>query len=158
MKTKLYLSLLLMVVVVAIVFAILWFLKKDKPLESEIYNTSGIALNGYDMVDLVDLSTIKKGKREIMFSHKEVEWLFSSHENLERFRNNPERYIPQYGGYCTYGMSKGYKATTQIETWTLVDGKLFMNYNLDIKQDWLLNQKEFIQKADRNWSTIHHKN
>ena len=133
------------------------FLKKEEPLQHEVYNTKGIALNGYDMVAIVDQATIIKGNEEMVYPYKKVNWHFSSQENLEKFKNNPEHYIPQYGGYCAFGMSRGYKATTEIETWTLVGDKLFLNYNLEVKNDWLQNQQEFIKMADSNWATFKHK-
>jgi YHS domain-containing protein len=155
MKTKfIYLSLVLIALVV---IALFWWIKKDKNLEEKIYSPNGIALNGYDLVDLFDHSTIQKGKTEIAYSFQNTTWYFSSHENLNTFKRNPDQYIPQYGGYCAYGMSKGYKAPTQIETWTKVAGKLYLNYNQDVKKNWMNNQNTFIQQADKNWSTFQHK-
>ncbi|RXR28876.1 YHS domain-containing protein [Flavobacterium piscinae] len=152
MKTKIVFLLLLLAVIVLI--TIYWFIVKDKNLDAAIYSTNGMALNGYDMVDLVDHSTLQKGNKEIYYTYQETDWYFSSLENRNTFASNPEQYIPQYGGYCAYGMSKGYKAPTQIETWSIVEGKLYLNYNLEVKKIWINNQKDFIQQADKNWSTI----
>jgi YHS domain-containing protein len=152
MKTKIVFLLLLLAVIVLII--IYWFIVKDKNLDAAIYSTNGMALNGYDMVDLVDHSTLQKGKKEIYYTYQETDWYFSSLENRNTFESNPEQYIPQYGGYCAYGMSKGYKSPTQIETWSIVEGKLYLNYNQEVKKIWINNQKDFIQLADKNWSTI----
>lgn len=154
MKTKfIFLSLLLIAVVV---IALFWWIEKDKNLEEKIYSSNGIALNGYDMVDLVDHTTLQKGKKELAFTYQNAEWHFSSPENLNTFKRHPEQYVPQYGGYCAYGMSKGYKAPTEIETWTKVEGKLYLNYNQDVKKNWVNNRDTFIQQADTNWSTFQH--
>lgn len=154
MKTKfIFLSLLLIAVVV---IALFWWIKKDKNLEEKIYSPNGIALNGYDMVDLVDHTTLQKGKKELAYTYQNAEWHFSSLENLNTFKRHPEQYVPQYGGYCAYGMSKGYKAPTEIETWTKVEGKLFLNYNQDVKKNWVNNRDTFIQQANTNWSTFQH--
>ncbi|WP_276978773.1 YHS domain-containing (seleno)protein [Flavobacterium filum] len=154
MKTKfIFLSLLLIAVVV---IALFWWIEKDKNLEEKIYSSNGIALNGYDMVDLVDHTTLQKGKKGLAYTYQNAEWHFSSPENLNTFKRHPEQYIPQYGGYCAYGMSKGYKAPTEIETWTKVEGKLYLNYNQDVKKNWVNNRDTFIQQADTNWSTFQH--
>ncbi|MNY62728.1 hypothetical protein D3C86_1995980 [compost metagenome] len=63
-------------------------------------------------------------------------------------------YIPQYGGYCAYGTSEGHKAPTEAETWTIVDDKLYFNYNMKVKNNWSKTREEFIEKADIQWPLI----
>ena len=70
------------------------------------------------------------------------------------FKANPEKYVPQFGGYCAYGTSRGYKAETDPEAWTIADGKLYLNYNLEVRATWNANQAEFINKANANWPTV----
>ena len=67
---------------------------------------------------------------------------------------SPEKYAPQYGGYCAFGTADGHKAPTQAETWTIVDDKLYFNYNLKVKDLWNKNMKANIEKADKNWPTV----
>lgn len=69
---------------------------------------------------------------------------------LKRIRKN----IYQYGGYCAYGMSGGYKAPTVIETWKILNGKLYFNYSLKVQELWNKDQSGFIQKADLNWEKV----
>jgi hypothetical protein len=73
---------------------------------------------------------------------------------LEAFKANPEKYAPQYGGFCAYGTSEGHKAPTQPDAWTIVNDKLYFNYNKDVKVLWNKNQSERIKKADENWIEI----
>jgi hypothetical protein len=73
---------------------------------------------------------------------------------MEDFKANPEKFAPQYGGYCAYGMSKGYKAPTDPQAWTIAGDKLYLNYNKDVQQTWSKSQQEFIEKADKNWPEI----
>lgn len=80
-------------------------------------------------------------------------WYFASADHLLKFKADPEKYAPQFGGYCAYGMSRGYKAKTDPEAWTIVDGKLYLNYNLDVRKLWNEKQAEFIEKANTNWPT-----
>jgi hypothetical protein len=77
-----------------------------------------------------------------------------SSSNRELFKTNPEKYIPQFGGYCAFGMSRGYKAETQPEAWTMVDGKLYLNYNKKVREEWNKNQVDFISKASSNWVKV----
>lgn len=73
---------------------------------------------------------------------------------MEAFKANSEKYAPQYGGFCAYGTSEGHKAPTQPDAWTIVNDKLYFNYNKDVKVLWNKNQSERIKKADENWIEI----
>jgi hypothetical protein len=65
--------------------------------------------------------------------------------------------MPQFGGYCAFGMSRGYKADTEPAAWTILDGKLYMNYNLAVRTEWTKKQLEYIEKANKNWPAIREK-
>ena len=65
--------------------------------------------------------------------------------------------MPQFGGYCAFGMSRGYKADTEPDAWTILDGKLYMNYNLAVRTEWSKKQLEYIEKANKNWPAIREK-
>jgi hypothetical protein len=83
--------------------------------------------------------------------YKDAKWLFATQADLDAFKGSPERYAPQYGGYCAYGTSQGHKAPTKPETWTIVNDKLYFNYNPKVKEMWLKDQQALIEKADKNW-------
>jgi YHS domain-containing protein len=95
-----------------------------------------------------------KGFATFSTTWKDATWHFSSPANLNAFIKDPERYAPQYGGYCAYGMAGGYKAPTEIDTWTIVNGKLYFNYNQKVKDTWSRDIPSYIQKADANWPTV----
>jgi len=122
--------------------------------QSEIFTVNGKAIRGYDVVAFFTVSTPVKGEEQYSFVWKNSIWLFSSLENKELFQNNPEKYAPQYGGYCAYGMSGGYKAPTVIETWKIVDQKLYFNYSLKVQELWNKDIPGHIQKADGNWQKV----
>ena len=122
--------------------------------QSEIFTVNGKAIRGYDVVAFFTVSTPVKGEEQYSFVWKNSIWLFSSLENKELFQNNPEKYAPQYGGYCAYGMSGGYKAPTVIETWKIVDKKLYFNYSLKVQELWNKDIPGHIQKADGNWQKV----
>jgi len=107
-----------------------------KAQKSEIFITDGSAIKGYDPVAFFKESKPVKGSENISFKYKDALWYFSSIENMESFKKSPEKFAPQYGGYCAYGTAAGHKAPTQTDTWTIVDDKLYFNYNGKVKEMW----------------------
>jgi YHS domain-containing protein len=127
----------------------------SKQNTAEIFATADGAIQGYDPVAYFTQSQPVKGIKEFSTVYADQSWYFASAENLELFKSNPEKYAPQFGGYCAYGMSRGYKAKTEPDAWTIVEGKLYLNYNLDVRDNiWSEKQGEFIEKANANWPTI----
>lgn len=124
--------------------------------QHEIYSKSNEAIQGYDPVAYFKEAKPVKGKKELAYQWKEGIWLFSSKENLNVFKANPEKYTPQFGGYCAYGMSEGHKAPTDPEAWSIVDGKLYLNYNKDVQKLWKKDQQACIKKANDNWPSVKH--
>jgi hypothetical protein len=122
--------------------------------KQEVFAPEGKAIKGYDAVAFFKESRPVKGVDSLSYMYKDVQWLFSSRANLEAFRANPNHYAPQYGGYCAYGTAEGHKAPTQTDTWTIVNDKLYFNYNAKVKQSWLKDQPALIQQADRQWPTV----
>ncbi|WP_202630286.1 YHS domain-containing (seleno)protein [Sediminibacterium roseum] len=120
----------------------------------EIFATDGKAIKGYDPVAFFKSSMPMKGNDTLSYTWKDVQWLFSSKANLEAFKASPETFCPQYGGYCAYGTAAGHKSPTQTDTWTIVDGKLYFNYNNKVKEMWMKDQKTLIEKADKQWPEI----
>lgn len=121
---------------------------------SEIFAPGGKAIKGYDPVAFFKNAEPIKGKDSISYTWKDAKWLFVNRENMESFKADPERFAPQYGGYCAYGTADGHKAPTQTETWTIIDKKLYFNYSNKVKELWNTDQKRFIEKADKNWIEI----
>lgn len=126
--------------------------------KSEIFAPNGKAIKGFDPVAFFKDNKPVAGVDSLSFTWKGAEWLFSSRENLEDFKSNPEQFAPQYGGYCAYGTAAGHKAPTETDTWTILDGKLYFNYNTDVKAKWIKDQKALIEKADKNWPELRDKN
>lgn len=119
------------------------------------YNsTNGIALKGYDPVAYFSEQKATEGKKEFTYEWSGTQWLFSSQANLDTFKAAPQKYVPQYGGFCAYGVSENHKSPTDPNAWTVVDGKLYLNYSLKVKELWSKDIPGRIQKANGFWPTL----
>jgi YHS domain-containing protein len=140
--------------IVIIATLIFFSVVQAKAQKSEIFVSGGKAIKGYDAVAFFKESKAVKGADNFSYQYKGATWLFSSKENLEAFETMPEKYAPQYGGYCAYGASQGHKAPTQTDTWTVVNDKLYFNYNSDVKKLWTKDEENLIKVADQKWPDI----
>ncbi|MEO6452909.1 MAG: YHS domain-containing (seleno)protein [Ginsengibacter sp.] len=122
--------------------------------KAEIFSTSDRAIHGYDAVEYFKQNKAVKGSAENVYSWRDAKWHFSTKENLESFKASPEKYAPQYGGYCAYGLSEGHKAPTDPNAFTIVNGKLYLNYDLNVRKNWSENKEERIFTADKNWPNV----
>lgn len=122
--------------------------------KSSIYSTKDGAIKGYDPVAYFVDGEPVKGKAEFTTKWKDADWYFSSKQNLDAFKADPEKYAPQFGGYCAFGVSKGSLYKIEPDAWTIVDGKLYLNYNKSIQKKWEGNRAEFIKKAEANWPKV----
>ena len=122
--------------------------------QAAVFQIDGKALRGYDVIAYYNEEKPVRGHDSLSFQWNNSTWLFSSPDNLKLFRQNPEKYAPQYGGYCAYGIAGGYKAPTQPDAWAIVNGKLYFNYNRKVKASWDKDQAGYIGKADTNWQLI----
>jgi YHS domain-containing protein len=123
-------------------------------LADEIYSTRGIAINGYDPVAYFTEQRPVKGSADFTSTYKGAVFHFASALHRDAFAKEPERYAPQYDGYCAYGTARGYKATTEPQAFTVVDNKLYLNYSDDIARTWKSDRGRYIKKADANWDTV----
>lgn len=122
--------------------------------KSEVFISGGKAIKGYDPVAFFNQSKAVKGADSLSYQWNNATWLFASTEDLNAFKAAPEKYAPQYGGYCAYGTADGHKAPTQTETWTVVNDKLYFNYNSKVKEMWMKDQPALIIKADQKWPEV----
>jgi YHS domain-containing protein len=119
--------------------------------KSAVFSSDNGAIKGYDPVAYFTDGKPVKGLDSITFSWQGAVWHFANAEHRDLFAAAPAKYAPQYGGWCAYGWSQGYPAKIDPEAWSIVDGKLYLNYNLDVRDDWDKRRAEYIQKADANY-------
>ncbi|BDD04721.1 YHS domain-containing (seleno)protein [Aureibacter tunicatorum] len=147
MKTKSLISLIMLLLP-------LWTMAQ----ESKQYNLEkGVGSKGYDVVSYFDNSA-KKGSKKISAEYKGVKYYFSSDANKAKFEKNPEKYAPQYGGWCAYAMGKeAEKVDVDPNTFEIMDGKLYLFYNKffnNTKEKWDKNPEQLRKLADENWQKI----
>lgn len=119
-----------------------------------IFATSDGAIAGYDPVAYFTVDESVRGKKEFHYRWMEADWFFANEQHLRLFREQPEKYAPQYGGYCAYAMSKGQYASTDPRAWTIYEAKLYLNFSLAVRRTWSKDIPSNIKRADRNWQRL----
>jgi YHS domain-containing protein len=92
-----------------------------------------------------------KGKPRYAFTWNDAEWRFTSAEHRDVFAADPERYAPQFGGFCSMAMSNGVKVAADPHAWTIVDGKLYLKVSKQGVEKFRRNAREYIERAEENW-------
>jgi len=144
----------------ALVLAAVFLLVTAMPLQaetkSEVFkNRQGLAIKGYDPVAYHNDGKSVEGSSKFEFEWKDAKWRFASAEHRDLFKADPDKYAPKYGGYCAWAVSQGYTASVDPKNaWTVVDGKLYLNYNVDVQKKWAQDIPGNIKKADANWPDV----
>jgi YHS domain-containing protein len=123
-------------------------------LAGDYFEVDGLALRGYDPVAYIEVHRPTPGKPEHAIVHKGSRFLFASAENQRKFAADPERYAPQFGGFCALGTANGYKVATEPDAFAVVNGKLYLNYNRQVLDLWTEDQASYIERAERNWPEV----
>ena len=150
MRVKHYFSIAFVRAGTAAVFALL----ASTVMAGSFNETDGVAIDGYDPVAYLTEQKAVKGHADFTAVYKGSTFHFKNAANRDSFAASPEKFAPQFGGYCAFGVSRGYKAVTSPDAFTVVDGKLYLNYNAEVKTMWTQDMPGHIRKADGNWSTV----
>jgi len=128
-----------------------------KTVSEELVNVagaSGIALDGYDPVAfLVDAKAVN-GSPFISAEHHGATYLFASEEHKRVFVEDPEKYVPQFGGFCAYGVALGKLFPVDISTWQVRGDKLYLNLNSDILKEFNADFDGYVAKAQKKWPAL----
>ena len=122
-----------------------------------VSGASGIALNGYDTVAFFTKGAPTHGDPSISATYKGATYLFSSKANKAAFEKSPDRYAPQFGGFCAFGASVGALFPIDVSTWQIKDDKLYLNLNPAILEMFNKDLDGAIAKADKKWPGIEKK-
>lgn len=115
---------------------------------------NSLAVQGYDVVAYAVQTAAVRGRAEYEYRWNGAVWRFDTAANRDRFAAAPERYAPQYGGYCAWAVSRGYTADIDPEAWRIVDGKLYLNYSKRVQKTWEGDIPGNIAKANANWPQV----
>ena len=122
-------------------------------------DNSNIALQGYSPVSYLDLGIAQRGVKDFKSEHNKIVYFFTNADQKKKFDKNPSKYLPQYVGYCAFGVYAGAKFRPDPNKFIVKDGKYFLylyNLELDAQQLWLAenNHNKLVQKANENWRKL----
>lgn len=119
-----------------------------------IFTEDSIAIRGADPVAYFTESRYVPGSADYTYDWAGATWRFSSTKNRDLFAENPERYAPQYGGFCAWAVAEGYTAPVDPNAWEVVDSKLYLNYDTRIQRRWQRDIPGNIARANENWPSV----
>lgn len=115
---------------------------------------SNVAVDGYDVVAYFTRGEAVEGSSGYSVEWRGAEWHFANAEHQERFRAEPARYAPAYGGYCAYAVAEGYTAAGDPAHWRIHEGRLYLNYDAEVQTRWEADREAYIAAADANWTEV----
>jgi len=112
-----------------------------------------VAVSGYDAVSYFS-GTPVLGKAEFTVTYDNADYHFANAENAAKFKADPAAYAPQFGGHCSWAMSRGYLAPGDPTQYKIVNNRLYINFNKEVHENWLKDIPGNISKADANWVKV----
>lgn len=110
------------------------------------------AVSGYDVIAYFEQAKPVEGSLKYKLKYQGADWYFSSQANLDKFKAEPIKYAPQYGGHCAWAMSNDKAAPGNPPFWTIYQDKLYLNYDQNVLDTWRADKDAFIKKADLHWA------
>ncbi|MBY0505924.1 MAG: hypothetical protein K2X03_18555 [Bryobacteraceae bacterium] len=135
--------------------ALAWADDPNKRVAPVNQDSAHVAIRGYDPVAYFTSGQPAKGQSQFEHTWMDAKWLFTSAANRDAFAAAPEKFAPQFGGYCAWAVSNNYTAPVDPTAWKIVDGKLYLNYNADVQKKWAEGMAERIEKGHQNWPKLH---
>ena len=137
------------------IFAVILSAVASAAPQSAVNTSRGdLALRGYDAVAYHTDGKPVNGSTTFEYRWKNAVWRFASAEHRDQFIKEPERYAPQFGGYCAYAVSQGHTADGDPNVWRIVDGRLYLNYSAQVKKLWEKDVPGNIAKGQQNWPAV----
>jgi YHS domain-containing protein len=117
----------------------------------------GLAVKGYDVVAYFTDGAPVQGDAAFEHVHEGATYRFASAAHRDAFAQSPARYLPQFGGYCAYAVSRNYTADIDPTAWRIVDGRLYLNYSAGAQAKWNEDVSGNITKGNANWPALSRK-
>ena len=115
---------------------------------------AGVAIQGYDPVAFFTDKKPVKGDQKFLLKHDGAIYFFASKEHKDAFKAEPEKYVPGFGGYCAYGVSRNKLVEIDVDAFQIVDGKLLLQYSQGVRDDFNEDTKGNLAKAGANWPKL----
>lgn len=149
----------LQTILMAVTFA---FSMNHASAQNVAVNKDNVAINGYDVVNYFTTNTAARGSMSFSTTINGASYYFANEANLNAFKENPDKYLPQFDGYCAFAVAKmNKKVPVDPETFRVDDGKLYLFYNdfwegqpFNTIVPWINNEAEMEKMAKTNWSTL----
>jgi YHS domain-containing protein len=125
----------------------------DSPIAA-VNTEHGLAVKGYDPVAYFTTGKPTPGLAQFSTTYKGATYRFTSAENRDRFIATPEKFVPQYGGYCAYAISLNKIADIDPEEWAIIKDKLYLNNGFLAQTLWSLDKSGNIARGDQNWPLV----
>jgi len=124
--------------------------------QSHIYTDGEYAINAYDVVAYFSGQPAAGDKEKYTYEYDGVRFSFSTQENRSVFEKDPKKYIPQYGGHCSFAMAtRGKKVSPDPEVFEVRDGKLYLFHRAKGLEKWLAGDTDKLKtQADTNWKKL----
>ncbi|HSL23868.1 MAG TPA: YHS domain-containing (seleno)protein [Vicinamibacterales bacterium] len=124
---------------------------KDRPVNT---GRDGLAVKGYDVVAYMTEGKPVEGNPAFEIEWNGARWQFANAAHRDLFVRSPEKYAPQFGGYCAWAVSRNYTADADPQAWSVVDGRLYLNYSKRVQSQWLEDVPGHIARARANWPAV----
>jgi YHS domain-containing protein len=157
-ELKLSIAAVTLMLLLCFVFSLTGTAQKHSASLFNNLDANGIILDGYDAVAFFTDNKPVKGIAEFQFKYEGAVYQFASKEHLDLFKANPDKYKPQFGGWCAYAVSLGRIAPIDVNNFSIVDGRLFIQHNQRAVNGWNKDVPGNIVKADKYWPDVasHH--
>ena len=118
---------------------------------------SGVAILGYDPVAYHTQGEPTPGDPGFSAEWLHATWYFATTEHRDMFAENPDKYVPAFGGFCSFAIAQGVKVPVDPAAWTVHDGRLYLNESLLIRKAWRKDVDYYIEIGGRWWQEIKYK-
>ena len=115
---------------------------------------NGVGAGGYDVVAYFEENKAVRGKADFAAEFGGMPWHFRSAEARDKFAANPGKFLPAYGGHCAYGVAQNYLVRGDPTAWSIREGRLYFNYNKNIRNAWLADAEKLIAKSEELWPKL----
>ena len=109
------------------------------------------AIGGFDAVAFFEQNQAIKGSADFSYEWKGANWNFASEDGLAKFKADPEKFLPEFGGYCAFAVSKGFTATPDPNSWYVHNNKLFLFADTGVKDKWISQLPDILETGTKKW-------